>query len=178
MILNRIRPKIYPILRKKQNGFRTNRSTIGQILTVQRIIEGVKANKLPAILLFIDFSKVFDSIDINKMRDILLAYGIPKEVFNAIMILYINKRAMVRSPDVDTPFFTITTSVLQGDTIAPFLFMICLDYVLRKSIDCNTELGLKITERKNTRYPAVNITDADYTDDITITTIISENQMY
>ena len=56
------------------------------------------------------------------MRDILLAYGIPKEVVNAILILYINTRAMVSyiSPDGDIHFFKITTSVLQGDTIAPF----------------------------------------------------------
>ena len=71
------------------------------------------------------------------MRDILLAYGIPKEVVNAIMILYINTRAMVRSPDGDTLFFKITIGVLQGDIIAPFLFIICLDYVLINSIDCN-----------------------------------------
>ena len=76
---------------------------------------------------------------------------------------------MVRSPDVDTHFFKITTGVLQGDTIALFLFIICLDYVLRKSIDCNTDLGLQITERKSTRYPAINITEADYADDIAIT---------
>ena len=104
------------------------------------------------------------------MRNILLAYGIPKEVINAIKILYINTHAMVRSPDGDTPFFKITTGVLRGDTIAPFLFIICHDYVLRNSIDCNTELGLQITERKSLRYDAVNITDADYADDIDITT--------
>ena len=74
------------------------------------------------------------------------------------------------SPDGYTTFFKITTGVLQGDTIVPFLFIIFLDYVIRKSIDCNTELGLKITERKITRYPAVNITDADFADDIAITT--------
>ena len=76
---------------------------------------------------------------------------------------------MVRSPDGYTPFFNITTCVLRGDTIAPFLFIICLDYVLRKSIDINTELGLQITEKESTRYPAVNI-DANYADDIAITT--------
>ena len=32
----------YMILRPNQNGFRNNRSTVGQILTVGRIIEGVK----------------------------------------------------------------------------------------------------------------------------------------
>ena len=136
------------LFKKNKNGFRTNRSTNGQILTVRRIIERVKAKNLPATLLFIDFSKAFNSIDRNKMRDILLAYGMPKEVVNAIMILYINTRAMVRSPDGDTYLFKITTGVLQGDTIAPFLFIIYLDYVLRKSIDYNTELGLKSIERK------------------------------
>ena len=63
MLLNRIRPKIEDILRKNQNGFRTNRSTTGQILTIRRLIEGVKSKNVPAILLFIDFSKAFDSID-------------------------------------------------------------------------------------------------------------------
>ena len=54
---------------------------------------------------------------------------------------------MVRSPDGYTPYFDITTGVLQGDTLAPFLFImyyICLDYVLRKSLDDNKHLGLTI----------------------------------
>ena len=42
MILNRIRPEIDPILRIKQNCFSKNRSTSGQILTIRRILEGVK----------------------------------------------------------------------------------------------------------------------------------------
>ena len=43
---------------------------------------------------------------------------------------------MVRSPDGDTQFFEITTYVLQSETITPFMFIICLDYVLKSSIDC------------------------------------------
>ena len=53
---------------------------------------------------------------------------------------------MVRSPDGDTPYFEITTGVLQGDTFAPFLFLICIDYVLIKSLDDNTHIGLTITK--------------------------------
>ena len=40
---NRIEPKIDNILRKNQNGFRRNRSTTSQILTIRRILEGVRA---------------------------------------------------------------------------------------------------------------------------------------
>ena len=154
MLLNHIRPEIDPILRKNQNGFRQNRSTTGQILTIRRIIEGVRLKNLPATLLFVDFAKAFDSIHRGKMKNILSAYGIPTETVEAIMILYRETRSMVRSPDGDTPYmvyfvyfevyFEITTGVLQGDTLAPFLFIICLDYVLRKSPDDNEHLGLTI----------------------------------
>ena len=39
------------------------------------------------------------------------------------------------SPDGDTEYFDIEAGVLQGDTLAPYFFIICLDYVLRTSID-------------------------------------------
>ena len=38
LLRNRIEPKIDNILRKNQNGFRRNRSTISQILTIRRIL--------------------------------------------------------------------------------------------------------------------------------------------
>ena len=69
------------------------------------------------------------------MEQILLAYGLPKETIAAIMILYRNTKVKVRSPDGDTNYFDIVAGVLQGDTLAPYLFIICLDYMLRTLID-------------------------------------------
>ena len=40
-----------------------------------------------AILLFVDFSKAFDSIHIEKMEQLLLGYSITKETVIAIMML-------------------------------------------------------------------------------------------
>ena len=65
MLLNRKRPDIDPTLRKNQNSFRTKRSTTGKIVTIRRILEVVTSKNLPATLLFIDFSKDFDSISHN-----------------------------------------------------------------------------------------------------------------
>ena len=69
MLLNRIRPEIDPILRKNKNGFRTNRSTTGKILTIRRILEGVKSKNLPLTLLFIDISKAFDTLNRKDKRN-------------------------------------------------------------------------------------------------------------
>ena len=46
-----------------------------------------KKKTLEATLLFIDFSKAFDSIHRGKMEHMLLAYGLPKETVAAIMMI-------------------------------------------------------------------------------------------
>ena len=168
LLRNRIEPKIDNILRKNQKGFRRNRSTTSQILTIRRILEGVRAKNLQATLIFVDFTKAFDFIHRRKMEQILLAYGIPKETVAAIRILYKNTKVKVRSPDGDTKYFDIVAGVLQGDTLAPYLFIICLDYVLRTSIDKIRENGFELTKKRSRRHPAKTITDADYADDIAI----------
>ena len=140
LILNRIRCVIDPKLRYNQNGFRPKRTTVAQVLALRRIIEGVKANNLPAVLTFIDFSKAFDSIHRGKMIKILKAYGIPPTLLRAIEAMYTNTKAKVVSPDGETELFDITAGVLQGDTLAPFLFVIVLDYAMRKATDGKEEL--------------------------------------
>ena len=82
---------------------------------------------------------------------------------------------MVRSPDCDTEYFDINAGVLQGDTLAPLLFIITLDYVLRTSIDKNKDLGLTLSKQRSRRYPAIKITDADYADDLVIFADSSRN---
>ena len=62
-------------------------------------------------------------------------------------------------------YFDIVAGVLPGDTLAPYLFFICLDYVLRTSIDKRKDNGFKLTRERSRRYPAQTITDMDYADD-------------
>ena len=102
------------------------------------------------------------------MKRILLAYGLPKETVAAITIFYRNTKVKVHSPDGDSQYFNIVAGVLQGDTLAPYLFIICLDYVLRTSIDRIRENGFELTKKRSRRHPAKTIIDADYADDIAI----------
>ena len=69
---------------------------------------------------------------------------------------------------METEYFDIVAGVLQGETLAPYLFIICLDYVLRTSIDKIRENGFELTKKRSRRYPEKTITDADYADDIAI----------
>ena len=81
--------------------------------------------------LFVDFSKAFDSIHRGKMQ----------KYFQRMISLETEK---VHSPDEDIDFFDMVTGVLQGDTLAPYLFIFCLDYVLQTSIDQIKENGFTL----------------------------------
>ena len=97
------------------------------------------------------------------------------------MMPYRNTKIKVRSPDGDTDYFNIVAGVLQGDILAPYLFIICLDYALRTSIDEMKENSFKLTKERSRRYPAKTITDADYTDDIALlanTTVHTETLLH
>ena len=55
------------------------------------------------------------------------------------MMLYKNTKVKVRLLDEDTDCFDTVAGVLQRDTLAPYLFIICLDYLLKTSIDLMKE---------------------------------------
>ena len=71
-------------------------------------------------------------------------------------MLYKNTKVKVCSLDGDTDFDVIA-GVLQGDTLAPCLFIICLDYVLRTSIGLMKENSFKLAKEKSRRYPTQTI---------------------
>ena len=82
------------------------------------------------------------------------------------MMLNRNTKVKVRSPDGNTEYFDIVAGVLQGDTLAPYLFIICLDYVLRTSINKIKDNSFKLTKERSRKYPTKTITDANCADDI------------
>ena len=166
LLLNRIYPYIDPLLRPNQNGFRRGRSTLPQILALRRILEECKIGNRTAAIVFVDFSKAFDSINRDALFHILSLYGIPEPLVKAIRLLYDSSSSRVQTIDGLTDFFKTLIGVLQGDTLAPFLFIIVLDYVLR---NCMTEeYGLTITPRRSRRVPAVKVTDLDFADDLAL----------
>ena len=74
----------------------------------------------------------------------------------AIETTYKNKKAKVITPDGDTSHFDIKAGVLQGDTLAPYLFVIILDYIMRQTYkDREDELGFTLQKRKSKRVPSV-----------------------
>ena len=173
LLLNRLRAVLDKHLRINQNGFRQLWSTAQHVLTVRRIFESIKMTQgAKCVAIFVDFCKAFDSVSWSQIEAILYAYGVPAELVLAIMSIYTGAKAGLRDMEGqvgEDSSFNLSVGVLQGDTLAPYLFIIVLDFVLRSSMvdDCGILISKKsgTTRRGN---PAMYLTDLDFADDIVL----------
>ena len=168
ILLNRIQPHVEPLLRPNQNGFRVGRSTVQHILALRRIIEECTVRQeCQCVVTFIDFSKAFDSISRTRMEEVLYNYGLSTKIVTAVMSMYSGTAARVVTADGCSADFQVEAGVLQGDTLAPYLFVIVVDYVLRAAIP-DDSVGFMIQKRLSRRHPAKYVTDLDFADDIAL----------
>ena len=155
--------KIDNILRKNQNGCRRNRSTTSQILTIRRILEGVQAKNLQVTLLFVDFTKAFDSIHRGENGTNPTSIRPTKRNRSS------NNDSLQKHKSEST-FTRWRHGILRHccrSTTRRHASPIPL-YHLRTSINKIRENGFKLTKKRSKRYPAKTITDADYADDLAL----------
>ncbi len=135
--------------------------TILRIHILRRIIDAFRDYQLPLTVTFIDFKKAFDSISRKVIFSVLRHYGIPQPMVNAIGVLYNNSKSAVMVDGNISETFNVTTGVLQGDVLAPFLFIVLLEYLMKK----NTNSVVVTQGRRSSRYPSKSIKDLYFADD-------------
>ena len=64
------------------------------------------------------------------MLHILHLYGLPDKIIAGIKSMYDNPETYVLSPNGATDSFFTTAGILQDDTLAPYLFIVVVEYVL------------------------------------------------
>ena len=101
------------------------------------------------------------------MFAVLRHYGIPEAVVNAISVLYKNSKSAVMVDGGLSDPFDFTTGVLQGDVLAPFLFVVLVDYLLKKATS-HLDSGIVTHPCRSRRHPAKSFNDLDFADDIAL----------
>ena len=81
--------------------------------------------------------------------------------------LYKNSKSAVMVDGNLSDPFDVTTGVLQGDVLAPFLFVVLVDYLLKK-VTSQLDSGVVTHPRRSRRYPVKLLNDLDFADDIAL----------
>ena len=96
---------------------------------------------------------------------ILRAYGIPEAIVRLIEGIYTGTKAEVVTADGITEIFDILAGVLQGYTLAPYLFIIVIDYIMTVTIDDDKlDSGFTLRPARSRRIGAEEIADIEFAD--------------
>ena len=112
-----------------------------------------------------DYAKIFDCVDHNKLWKILKEMGIPDHLICLLRYLYAGQEATVRTGHVTTDWFQIRKGVHQGCILSPCLFNLYTEYIMQNSGLDEAQAGIKMAGR--------NINYLRYTDD---TTLMAESE--
>ena len=136
------------------------------------ITNALKAQGTKAIYTFIDFKNAFPSVRWFAIEAALKSFHVPAKLINGILSMYESHKGFVKTADGDTEHFDITAGVLQGDTLAPYLFIIVLNEILRSAITATSTsvIQTSATDRVSSKHyhAPVAITDLNFADDIVL----------
>ena len=102
-----------------QGGFRKGRGTRDQIANILWIIKKAREFQKNMYFCFIDYDKVFDCVDHNKLLKILNEMRIPDHLTYLLRNLYAGQEAAVRTGHGMTDWFQIRKGVHQGCILSP-----------------------------------------------------------
>ena len=131
IILNRLSTHITPeVVPERQCGFRGNRSTIDMILYLRQLQEKCIRQDRPQYMVFVDFSKAFDTVGRTGLWQLLKKYGCPEKFTTMTEALHTGMMANASVGGEVSDSFRVTNGVKQGCILAPTLFSIFLSAML------------------------------------------------
>ena len=116
-----------------QAGFRKGKGTRDQIANIRWIIQKAGEFQKNICFYFIDYAKIFDCVDHNKLWKILKKMGIPDHLTCLLRNLYAGQEATVRTGRGTTEWFQIGKRVCQGCILSPCLLNFCAEYIMRNA---------------------------------------------
>lgn len=146
IILKRLEDYTQSIFEEHQSGFVKGKSTTDQIFIVKETIAKYWEYNRECYLLFIDFSKAYDSLKRDEVWYKLESFGIPEELIELVKMTTEQSKCKVKINGELSESFNIKTGVRQGDGLSPTLFNIALEEALQKVNKANggINIGKKI----------------------------------
>ena len=149
-IANRVKKVLPDINSEDQTGFIKGRT----------IIQYTDNNKMSGLLLFVDFEKVFDTLEWSFIEKSLHFHGFGPSLVAWFRVFYSNTESCVINNGWCSNFFKLERGGRQGCPLSPYLFLLCAEI-------------LAISVRKNTGIKGITVEETEmkisqYADDTTL----------
>jgi ribonuclease P/MRP protein subunit RPP40 len=111
-------------LDQAQHGARAGRSTLSQLLVQYETIMEMLENGDNAEIVYLDFAKAFDKVDIGILLQKIAKFGITGRLWTWIASFLLGRTQSVRVGNALSPWEITRSSVPQGSVLGPLFFLI------------------------------------------------------
>ena len=127
-----------------QAEFRTGRGTRDQIDNICWVIKKAREFQKNIYFCFINYAKVFDCVDHNKLWKILQEMGIPDHLTCLLKNLYSGQEATIRTGRGTTDWFLIRKGEHQVCILSLYLFNFHAEFIMQNTALDEAQAGLKM----------------------------------
>lgn len=139
----------------------------GPLLTLAKTIWSRKSAEHTSYCLFLGFQKAFDSVNHTLLWESLWRIGVRGHLFHIIAELYQDLQTCVVVNGQKSRKFSISKWVLQGDVLSTTVFVIFVDFLLKKIQSLGERMSIYVDGH---RVQDVTFTDLNYANDVTVVT--------
>ncbi len=139
--LTKFLPKL---ISNSQVGYVKGRNIVENIRSLLDIMEYLKHQNLPGILINIDFEKAFDSVDHDFLFSVLESFNFGPTFITWVKTLYKDISSCTINKGFTSRYFPVERGVRQGDPLSPYLFILVVEVMaLHLKLDQNIK-GIQI----------------------------------
>ena len=146
-----------------QCAYIKNRSVSNNLRLIDDVIDYLKTNNKPGILLAIDFTKAFDSISRKFMIKAFERFGFGQDFVKWVGVLMCNNKSSIGYNGWVSGSFSVEKGIRQGCPFSPLAFIIALEYL---AIRIRKHQGIKGIQIGNQVEKIIKI--LLYADDVTL----------
>ena len=149
-VLRKLLPEVIQLLSKLQHGFIEGRSCVTQLLSVLHDLGAALDAGEEIDMIYLDFSKAFDSVPHRRLLYKLSLFGIsgPLHIWFTDYLTSRSQRVLVDG--AYSPWVNVTSGVPQGSILGPFLFLLFIND-LPQAISTTTSIVLFADDAKCSR---------------------------